>query len=58
MLDELDKFPEMSNFYIVMDNAPIHDKEVDELIKIEDIEAYIFQSIPLNSIQSSNFWLW
>lgn len=29
----MDKFPEMLNFYIVMDNTPIHAPAVDEMIK-------------------------
>jgi transposase len=29
MLNEMDKFPEMENFYIIMDNAPIHKPEDD-----------------------------
>lgn len=34
MMDEMDRFPEMTNHYIVMDNAPIHgNKEIEEIIE-------------------------
>jgi hypothetical protein len=29
MLNEMDKFPEMENFYVIVDNAPIHKSEDD-----------------------------
>lgn len=30
----MDRFPEMTNYYIVMDNAPIHgNKEIEEIIE-------------------------
>ncbi|KAG0939761.1 hypothetical protein G6F57_005649 [Rhizopus arrhizus] len=36
-LDEMDKYPEMKGFYLVMDNSPIHDKKSGEIDKmIED----------------------
>jgi putative N-acetylmannosamine-6-phosphate epimerase len=40
MLDEMDKFPEMENFYIVMDNTPIHRPEDDIDGMIERTYSY------------------
>ena len=56
-LDEMNKFPEKRNFYIVMDNAPIHtSQDITNLIEIRDYEAIYLPpySSELNSIE--NFW--
>lgn len=56
-LDEMDKFPEMTNFYIVMDNAPIHTShEITRMIEARGYRAIYLPpySPELNPIE--NFW--
>lgn len=56
-LDEMDKFPEMKNFYIVMDNAPIHTSDsIKNLIEARGYRAIYLPpySPELNPIE--NFW--
>lgn len=56
-LDEMDKFPEMTNFYIVMDNAPIHTShEITRMIEARGYRAIYLPpySPELNPVE--NFW--
>ncbi|KAG1203139.1 hypothetical protein G6F70_001627 [Rhizopus microsporus] len=56
-LNEMDKFPEMKNFYIVMDNAPIHTSDsIKNLIEARGYRAIYLPpySPELNPIE--NFW--
>lgn len=53
----LKKFPEMRNFYIVMDNAPIHiPQDITNLIETRDYRAIYLPpySPELNTIE--DFW--
>ncbi|CEJ03240.1 hypothetical protein RMCBS344292_17228 [Rhizopus microsporus] len=57
-LDEMDKFPEMKGFYIVMDNAPIHtSQDITTMIEARGYKAVYLPpySPELNPIE--NFWL-
>ncbi|KAG1441279.1 hypothetical protein G6F56_011556 [Rhizopus delemar] len=56
-LDEMDKFPDMKNFYIVMNNVPIHtSKDITIMIESRGYRAiYLPPYFPeLNPIE--NFW--
>lgn len=56
-LDEMDKFPEMNNFYIMMDNAPIHtSQDITNMIEARGYRAIYLPpySPELNPIE--NFW--
>ncbi|KAG1458282.1 hypothetical protein G6F56_006432 [Rhizopus delemar] len=58
-LDEMDKYPEMKVFYLIMDNSPIHDKksgEIDKMIEYRDYKCvYLPKYSPeLNPIEQ--FW--
>jgi hypothetical protein len=56
-LDEMDKFPEMKGFYIVMDNAPIHtSQDITTMIEARGYKAIYLPpySPELNPIE--NFW--
>lgn len=55
-LDEMDKFPEMANFYVVMDNAPIHTShKITKTIQARGYRQYIFLYTLQNSIQLKAF---
>ncbi|EIE76173.1 hypothetical protein RO3G_00879 [Rhizopus delemar RA 99-880] len=58
-LDEMDKYPEMKGFYLVMDNSPIHDKKSGEIDKMIEDRGYKCVYLPkyspeLNPIEQ--FW--
>lgn len=56
-LDEMDKFPEMRNFYIVMDNVPIYtSQDITNLIETRGYRAIYLPpySPELNTIE--DFW--
>ncbi|KAG2215958.1 hypothetical protein INT45_010102 [Circinella minor] len=56
-LDEMDKFPEMSNYYIIMDNVPIHTShDITRMIETRGYRALYLPpySPELNPIE--NFW--
>lgn len=56
-LDEMDKFPEMKDFYLVMDNAPIHtSQDITTMVEARGYKAtYLPPYSPeLNPIE--NFW--
>lgn len=43
MLDQIDRFPKMRNFYIVMDNAPIHaSQDITNLIETRDYRTTVY----------------
>ena len=57
-LDQLDKYPELKSFYLIMDNALIHPyEEIDNLIIREVTDVFISLSTHLAWILSNSFGL-
>ncbi|KAG2190476.1 hypothetical protein INT47_003004, partial [Mucor saturninus] len=58
-LDQMDKYPEMKGFYLIMDNSPIHDKKDGDIDHIIESRGYKCVYLPpyspeLNPIEQ--FW--
>lgn len=58
-LDQMDKYPEMKGFYLIMDNSPIHDKKDGEIDRMIESRGYKCVYLPpyspeLNPIEQ--FW--
>lgn len=55
-LDEMDKFPEMKGFYIVMDNAPIHtSQDITTMVEARGYKAIYLPPYSPELNPSENF---